>query len=290
MPLSDVAVLGTGNMGSALAAAQMDAGHEVTVWNRTASRTDRLTARGARAAVSVRDAFEAAPVVMLCAGHHDTGLSLLNGAGDAIRGRTIVSLTIGLPEQAKAMARVTEEHGGTFVEGVIMVFPQAIATNACRILYAARESEFSNLRPLLAAFGGTQQLVSSTPGSASALGIASAGFFHLCFQSFAVMAAMAARFGADFATSTPELVAFLEVVGEAMRSAPAVLDGDVRTSDTSTIALGVSEMQDILEATQSLGLDTSLVLAAKNNLERAAARGYGEGPVGSVIHALDPTK
>ncbi len=130
---------------------------------------------------------------MLCAGHHDTGLSLLNDAGDAIRGRTVVSLTIGLPEHARAMARLTDEHDGKFVEGVIMVFPQAIATDACRILYAAQEADFAEVRPLLAAFGGTQQLVSSTPGSVSAVGIASAGFFHLCFQSFAVMAAMAAR-------------------------------------------------------------------------------------------------
>ncbi|MGV7904205.1 NAD(P)-binding domain-containing protein, partial [Mycobacterium kansasii] len=43
-----VTILGLGAMGRAIAAAFVDAGHRVTVWNRTPGKADRLVARGAR--------------------------------------------------------------------------------------------------------------------------------------------------------------------------------------------------------------------------------------------------
>lgn len=42
-----VTVLGLGSMGTALAGALLEAGHETTVWNRSAGKDEALVARGA---------------------------------------------------------------------------------------------------------------------------------------------------------------------------------------------------------------------------------------------------
>ncbi|MEV4184161.1 NAD(P)-binding domain-containing protein, partial [Streptosporangium canum] len=47
MNTKSVTVIGLGPMGQAMADAYLDGGYEVTVWNRTAGRADRLVARGA---------------------------------------------------------------------------------------------------------------------------------------------------------------------------------------------------------------------------------------------------
>src|ERR1700722_15768011 len=47
--------LGTGRMGAAMAARLIDAGEDVTVWNRTLSKTGPLVARGARAVERITD-------------------------------------------------------------------------------------------------------------------------------------------------------------------------------------------------------------------------------------------
>jgi 3-hydroxyisobutyrate dehydrogenase-like beta-hydroxyacid dehydrogenase len=47
--------LGTGRMGAAMAARLIDAGEDVTVWNRTPSKTGPLVARGARAVERITD-------------------------------------------------------------------------------------------------------------------------------------------------------------------------------------------------------------------------------------------
>lgn len=43
-----VTVIGLGPMGRAMAAAYLDAGYEVTVWNRSPGKDTELVARGAR--------------------------------------------------------------------------------------------------------------------------------------------------------------------------------------------------------------------------------------------------
>jgi 3-hydroxyisobutyrate dehydrogenase-like beta-hydroxyacid dehydrogenase len=50
-----IAVIGLGNMGSALAEALLSKGHDVTVWNRTAYKTEPPVAAGAVVAESVAE-------------------------------------------------------------------------------------------------------------------------------------------------------------------------------------------------------------------------------------------
>ena len=47
--------LGTGRMGAAMAGRLIDAGEQVSVWNRTPSKTGPLVARGGRLRHRVRD-------------------------------------------------------------------------------------------------------------------------------------------------------------------------------------------------------------------------------------------
>ncbi len=55
-----VAVLGLGKMGEAIARRIVGAGHELSVWNRTAERASGLAAAGARVLSSPREAWAAA--------------------------------------------------------------------------------------------------------------------------------------------------------------------------------------------------------------------------------------
>jgi 3-hydroxyisobutyrate dehydrogenase-like beta-hydroxyacid dehydrogenase len=62
----NLAWIGTGTMGAAMAAHLVRAGHDVAVWNRTIARTDELAALGARVASSPADAAAGADVVFVC--------------------------------------------------------------------------------------------------------------------------------------------------------------------------------------------------------------------------------
>jgi 3-hydroxyisobutyrate dehydrogenase-like beta-hydroxyacid dehydrogenase len=59
-----VAFLGLGAMGAPMAGRLLDAGHDLTVWNRTPARADALVARGATAAATPAEAARDAEVVV----------------------------------------------------------------------------------------------------------------------------------------------------------------------------------------------------------------------------------
>ena len=67
----DIAVLGMGRMGSALAMRLLDGGHQVTVWNRSKGKAAEVVSAGAREARSVADAVRDADVVITMLANDD---------------------------------------------------------------------------------------------------------------------------------------------------------------------------------------------------------------------------
>ena len=59
-----VGLIGLGLMGKPMGANLLKAGHQLTVWNRTASRADDLVAQGAKRAATPRELASASEVVI----------------------------------------------------------------------------------------------------------------------------------------------------------------------------------------------------------------------------------
>jgi Trk K+ transport system NAD-binding subunit len=67
----DVAVLGMGRMGRALAGRLLDGGHRVTVWNRSKGKAGEVVSAGAREADGVADAVEGVDVAITMLANDD---------------------------------------------------------------------------------------------------------------------------------------------------------------------------------------------------------------------------
>jgi 3-hydroxyisobutyrate dehydrogenase-like beta-hydroxyacid dehydrogenase len=67
----DIAVLGMGRMGSALATRLLHGGHRVTVWNRTKGRAGQAVSEGAREARGIADAVRDVDVVITMLANDD---------------------------------------------------------------------------------------------------------------------------------------------------------------------------------------------------------------------------
>ena len=75
--MTDISVIGLGDMGSALAATLLDNGYSVTVWNRSADKAVPLTAAGALLAGSAKEAIAASPATITCITSHDRTIELV---------------------------------------------------------------------------------------------------------------------------------------------------------------------------------------------------------------------
>ena len=83
-----IAFLGLGNMGQGMAARLVDAGHAVTVYNRTAARAALLRRRGAAVATTPRAAAEGAEVVFSMVGDDVASRHMWLGRDGALAART----------------------------------------------------------------------------------------------------------------------------------------------------------------------------------------------------------
>ena len=62
-----IGFIGLGHMGAGMAASLLKAGHEVSVYNRTRTKADKLVAQGAKAVASVSDACRSDAVITMLA-------------------------------------------------------------------------------------------------------------------------------------------------------------------------------------------------------------------------------
>ncbi|MFI0354308.1 NAD(P)-binding domain-containing protein [Actinomadura sp. 9N407] len=153
-----VTILGLGAMGAGLAAALLEAGHPVTVWNRTPEKADDLVARGAVRAATVADAVVASPLVIACLLDYSVMNTLLDPVSDTLSGRDLVNLTNGTPEHARTAAAWAEGHGIRYVDGGIMATPPLIGGPDAFILYSGSQAAFDPHQATLEHLGATRYL------------------------------------------------------------------------------------------------------------------------------------
>jgi 3-hydroxyisobutyrate dehydrogenase-like beta-hydroxyacid dehydrogenase len=140
-----VTMVGTGVMGSALAGALLRAGHQVTVWNRSASRAEPLREAGATVAGSLPEAIAASDVTFMCVSNQAAGDELLSDpeALEALRGKTLVQMTTGTPEDGRRNAASAAEHGIAYLDGAMTAYPRSIGTDDAVLLFSGAEAAFA---------------------------------------------------------------------------------------------------------------------------------------------------
>jgi 3-hydroxyisobutyrate dehydrogenase-like beta-hydroxyacid dehydrogenase len=152
-----VALVGTGRMGSALAAALFKKGFATTVWNRSAAKTAPLAQLGLRVAPSVLDAVVQADVIVVNIHDYHATQRLLSRAEieSAIRGKTIVQLTTGTPDEAREMEAWARPLDIAYLDGAIMSNRIDIGKPTGTVVYSGSEELFRSISRCCSRLGAT---------------------------------------------------------------------------------------------------------------------------------------
>jgi len=115
-----VGIVGIGKMGSALAIRLAGLGHEVTVWNRTAAKTQAAVQAGARAVSSPRELASAVEVVISILTNADAIRTAYDGkdgllAGD-VAGKLFIEMSTVRPATEKALAAKVTAQGAKMID------------------------------------------------------------------------------------------------------------------------------------------------------------------------------
>ncbi|WMX45626.1 NAD(P)-dependent oxidoreductase [Streptomyces roseicoloratus] len=280
-----VTVLGLGRMGSALAGAFLDAGHPTTVFNRSPGKADPLVARGARRAATVAEAVAASGLVVVCVLDYDAVRGLLEPVAAELRGRTLVNLTSGSPEQARAEAEWAAGHGIGYLDGGIMTTPPGIGDSANMILYAGGPELQAAHRPALSALGDPVDL-GPDAGLAS---LYDAGLLGLMWSVFGGWLHATALVGADGVPAkefTAVSVRWLRTVSWFLTMYADQIDAGEYPGDDATIDIQVAGIGHLLHAGEERGIDGRLPRLHLELMKEAVAAGHGGDSYARIVEAF----
>jgi 3-hydroxyisobutyrate dehydrogenase-like beta-hydroxyacid dehydrogenase len=149
--MSEVTVIGLGNMGAALARALLDApqGRAVTVWNRSPEKAVSLVEKGALLASSPSEAIAASPIILICVTNYAAANQILDEAGTNLPGKLLVQVTTGSPQDARVSEAWAHEHGAEYLDCAITGSPTSIGTPSAHMLVAGKEAVFQKAQSTL---------------------------------------------------------------------------------------------------------------------------------------------
>jgi len=149
-----VAFLGLGVMGYPMAGHLAAAGHEVTVYNRTAAKAEAWQAEhGGRTAASPAQAAEGAEFVFACVGNDDDVRAVTlepQGAFAAMaRGAVFVDHTTASADLAVALAAAAQAAGLGFVDAPVSGGQAGAQNGALTVMCGGSEADFERSRPVM---------------------------------------------------------------------------------------------------------------------------------------------
>jgi len=173
-----VTVIGAGRMGSALATALYKRKFDTTVWNRTSSKTESLSRLGLRVGPSLLEAVGNAEIVIVNVNNYQSTNQLVRQPAieSALRGKVLVQLSSGTPDEAREMESWARARGIDYLDGAIVNYPADIGKPEGTVLYSGPEELFHRVEPVLLAFGDNAMFVGKEIGQASASDIAVLSF------------------------------------------------------------------------------------------------------------------
>ncbi len=283
-----VAVIGLGNMGSALAEALLAKGHDVTVWNRTAARCEALVRAGAHVALELVDL--SADLAVLCVTNHQATLALLDRLATALRGKTLVQLSTMTAEESRELGRWAEDAGISYLDGTIFSYPETIRKGGGTIVYSGPRSLFDANQNLLAAMGGDPQFLSEKIGAAPTIDKALYSFHYGSVVCFLHGAAMSQAAGVPVSAYLEQ--ALMMASGTATKERMAkMIEARTYETEAATIKIEMAAYDHVVKMSEALGVESELPKHIADFMARACQAGHAENDLAAVFEVmLNPEK
>jgi 3-hydroxyisobutyrate dehydrogenase-like beta-hydroxyacid dehydrogenase len=281
-----VSVLGLGAMGSALAQTFLRQGRRTVVWNRSGAKAEPLVQHGAHAVATPAEAISASPVIVVCVLDYSAAKETLSAAADRLRGRTIVNLTNGRPQEARAFAQWAAEHGADYLDGGIMAVPPMIGQREALILYSGSENAYHSHRSLLELLGSSRYLGPDAGRAALhdlALLSGMYGMFAGTFQALALVTSD----GVKATEFIPLLVDWLKAMAVMLPDYARQIDARDYTLDVvANAGMQTESLRNIVRACREQGVSPGLLEPLLQHFERWIAAGHGAEDITGVVELI----
>ncbi len=282
-----VGFIGLGRMGAAMAANLVKAGHEVTVYNRSADKARALATAGAQVAKRVADACRGEVIITMLANDEAVGSVVFGDGGvlaSAGRGALHVSMSTISVSLSAQLAAAHATAGQRFVAAPVFGRPDAAAAAQLFIVAAGARSAVEECAPLFSAIGQRVFYLGVEPSAANLIKLSGNFLIASVLESLGEAMALISKAGIDRRTYLDLLTATLFNVPLYKNYGALIVDQKYEPPGFAA-PLGFKDIRLTLAAAEQLQVPMPLASLLRDRFLTLLARG-GEGQDWSAIARL----
>lgn len=286
----NVALLGTGLLGQAVAERLHATGHSLSVYNRSPEKTVPLGQRGIRIAPTAEQAMSDTEVVLLLLSDAPAIRDVLfdPATSGALKRHTIIQMgTIG-PAESRSIQQEIERFDGWYLEAPVLGSIAEAHAGSLLIMVGATPEQYAEYEPLLHALGSEVHLIGPV-GKAAVLKLALNQLIAAEMAAFSLSLGLVRRGGI-------EVESFMGVLRKSALYAPMFDKKLSRLSarnydhpNFSTRHL-LKDVELALNAAEATHLATDGLQGVRSLLTETIAHGRGAVDYSAIYEEIDPSE
>ncbi|HEX3984061.1 MAG TPA: NAD(P)-dependent oxidoreductase [Acidisoma sp.] len=277
-----IGFIGLGLMGTPIVLNLLTAGFEVTVWNRTRSKAERVLAAGATWASTIAELSRQVDFVMTMVTDAQASEAVICGADGVLDhakpGTTLIDMGSIAPEVSRAIAARAKDRGVAMLDAPVTGNPKVAEAGKLGIMVGGDAETLSAAEPVLKAISAL--VVHAGPaGAGSTLKLINNLILGVAIEVVAEALVLARKAGID-----PDCVRQITSVGGARTGAMETRGARMIAEDFTAHFSADNMYKDLSTAlglAENLGATAPAATAALEVLR--AARAEGKGPLDSAI-------
>jgi 3-hydroxyisobutyrate dehydrogenase-like beta-hydroxyacid dehydrogenase len=265
-------------MGGLIVERLLNAGRQVTGWNRTAQKGEALVAKGMRWGDSPREVAQGSDVLFSMLTDAAAVEAVAGGSDGLIAGlrpgAVYADLSTISPDASRALAERVAEAGATMLDAPVSGSPATLAQGQLAIMIGGDEDAFERIKPILLDIGPK---VTRIGGNGMALQTKIAINLALVVQvtAFCEGVALAEQGGVEREAAVQAMLQSVVSSPVLNYRGPFILEGRMPEEALADVTLQQKDMLLALELGRKLGSPLPLTAAANEMLN--ACRGLGIG-------------
>ncbi len=281
-----LAVLGLGNMGSALAHCLLKADHEVSVWNRTSEKAEVFSEAGATICSSIDDAVEVSDFVVICVKGHKESVELVNRLSVSLKGKTICDMSTGDTSDADRLVAALEKQGADYMLGMFNAYPSDIGGDETTILTVGSSGTWDRYGGIIRELGKKSANVGEKPAALAAL---FAGLFTVRqgFMFGMIYGALVCqKSGIPMQVYSDQLPATIKLVNDYHDLFAKTVPTENYGNAEASLKVYALAQEDALKTFQSVNAPAEFIRLMHDRTRAAWSEGYGDRQLTSLVHHM----
>ena len=280
-----VSFVGTGLMGKPMAERLLSAGYELYVYNRTMEKTYSLKDKGAKVAITAREAIHLSNVTILMLANGKAVNDVLFSEEQDFTDKIIIQMSTIAPSESREFSAKIHELKGYYMEAPVLGSTPQASEGKLFVMFGGDSDQFEKQKSILQNLGNVSYI--GEAGKAAALKLA----FNQLIASLGIAFSLSLGI---IQKENIDLDKFMDILRNSVLYAKTY-DAKLKnylSRDFSTTHFPVKHLLKdvnlVYEEAKSLGLETASVEAISKILKDTVEKGLGDMDYSALFNTVVP--